>query len=106
MKKIEISSLQALFWVTGNSGIQIFQQSCQSEETMKDYLHKLYPARYNIKSKTKKEVSAARVAFMNKVLQTVLTVSEFHFWKQEQINKHTGFAPVLFKQVKISSEKQ
>lgn len=46
---------------------------------MKDYLHKLYPARYNIKSKTKKEVPAEKVAFMNKVLQIVLTVSEFHF---------------------------
>lgn len=46
---------------------------------MQDYLHKLYPARYNIKSKTKKEVPAEKVAFMNKVLQIVLTVSEFHF---------------------------
>lgn len=67
-----------MFWVTIDGGIQIFHQSCQSEETMKDYLHKLYPARFNIKSKTKKQASADRVAFMNKVLQIVLTVTEYH----------------------------
>lgn len=67
-----------MFWVTIDGGIQIFQQSCQSEETMKDYLHKLYPARFNIKSKTKKQAPADRVAFMNKVLQIVLTVTEYH----------------------------
>lgn len=46
---------------------------------MKDYLHKSYPARYNIKCKPKKHAPAERIAFIHKVLQTVLTVSEFHF---------------------------
>lgn len=46
---------------------------------MKDYLHKLYPARLNTKCKPKKQTPAERVAFMNKVLQIVQTVSEFHF---------------------------
>lgn len=36
---MKASLLQAFFWVTGNIGIQIFQQSCQNEETMEDYLH-------------------------------------------------------------------
>lgn len=58
-------SLQAFFLVTGNTGIQIFQQSCQNEETMKDYLYKLYPGRHNIKCKPKKKTPAERYAFMN-----------------------------------------
>lgn len=58
-------SFQAFFWVTGNTGIQIFQQSCQNEETMKDYLYKLYPARFSIKCKPKKKTPAERHAFMN-----------------------------------------
>lgn len=77
---MKASLLQALFWVTGNIGIQIFQQSCQNKETMKDYLYKLYPARLNIKHKTKKQTPAERVAFMNRILQIVLTVGELHFW--------------------------
>lgn len=73
---------------------------------MKDYLHKLYPARFNIKSKTKKQAPADRVAFMNKVLQIVLTVTEYHTQTQEQINDQGDFVPLLFQQAKISSEKQ
>lgn len=97
---MKASSLQAFFWVTGNIGIQIFQQSCQNEETMKDYLYKLYPARLKIKCKPMKQTPVESVPFMNKVLQFVFTVSELHFWTQEQINEHAGLAPLLFREAR------
>lgn len=53
---------------------------------MKDYLHKLDPAKYNIKFTPKKQAPAERVAFMIKVLQIVLSANSISEHKNKLMN--------------------